>query len=72
MYHLSTQYNKWLFTVEQLKELRINANADYIQKKNLIDCLTVEEEAMVLRYYEIQLKDFCEKFEPPMTKMAIV
>jgi hypothetical protein len=34
--------------------------------------LTVDEEAMVLRYYEIQLKDFCEKFEPPMTKMAIV
>jgi len=26
---------------------------------------------MVLRYYELQLKDFCEKFEPPMTKMAI-
>jgi hypothetical protein len=34
--------------------------------------LTVDEEAMVLRYYELQLKDFCEKFEPPMTKMAIV
>lgn len=32
----------------------------------------MEEEAMVLRYYEIQLKDFCEKFESPMTKMAIV
>jgi hypothetical protein len=27
---------------------------------------------MVLRYYEIQLKDFCEKFKPPMTKTAIV
>ena len=40
------------------------------QKSN--DCLTVDEEAMVLRYYELQLKDFCEKFEPPMTKMAIV
>jgi hypothetical protein len=34
--------------------------------------LNVDEEAMVLRYYEIQLKDFCEKFEPPMPKMSIV
>ena len=27
---------------------------------------------MILRYYELQLKDFCEKFKPFMTKMAIV
>jgi hypothetical protein len=33
MYHLSTQYNKWLFTVEQLKELRTKTNADYVEKK---------------------------------------
>ncbi|CAF0748192.1 unnamed protein product [Rotaria sordida] len=71
MYHLSTQYNKWLFTVEELKELRTKANNDYLQKKNSMNCLTVDEEAMVLRYYELQLKDFCDKFEPPMTKMAI-
>ncbi|CAF1228940.1 unnamed protein product [Rotaria magnacalcarata] len=64
-------YNQWLFTVEQLKELRTNANNDYIRKSNSTNCLTVDEEAMVLRYYELQLKDFCEKFEPPMTKMAI-
>ncbi|CAF4473791.1 unnamed protein product [Rotaria socialis] len=68
---LSTQYNQWLFTVEQLKELRTKANNDYIRKSNSTNCLTVDEEAMVLRYYELQLKDFCEKFEPPMTKMAI-
>ncbi len=33
MYHLSTQYNKWLFTVEQLKELRTKTNAEYIQRQ---------------------------------------
>ncbi|CAF1129702.1 unnamed protein product [Adineta ricciae] len=71
MYHLSTQYTQWLFTVEQLKDLRAKANAEYVQKHTSRDCLTVDEEAMVIRYYEIQLKDFCEKFRPPMTKMAI-
>jgi hypothetical protein len=33
MYHLSTQYNKWLFTSEKLKELRTKANGDYVQKR---------------------------------------
>jgi len=33
MYHLSTQYNQWLFTVEQLKELRTKANLEYVQKQ---------------------------------------
>jgi hypothetical protein len=37
MYHLSTQYKKWLFTVEQLKDLRTKANADYVEKKVLIN-----------------------------------
>ena len=32
MYHLSTQYNNWLFTVKQLKEFRTKANNDYIQR----------------------------------------
>lgn len=72
MYHLSTQCHNWLFTNEELKELRTKANADFVQKQTAgKDYLTADEEAMVLRYYEIQLKDFCEKFEPPMTKMAI-
>ncbi|CAF2351086.1 unnamed protein product [Rotaria sp. Silwood2] len=52
-------------------QLRTKSNNDYVQRKNSMNCLTVDEEAMVLRYYELQLKDFCEKFEPPMTKMAI-
>lgn len=33
MYHLSTQYNQWLFTTERLKELRSKTNADYVQKR---------------------------------------
>jgi hypothetical protein len=33
MYHLSTQYKKWLFTVEQLKELRVKSNGDYAEKR---------------------------------------
>ncbi|CAF1011350.1 unnamed protein product [Adineta steineri] len=58
-------------TLTTYSQLRTKANGDYIQKQKSKDCLTVDEEAMVLRYYELQLKDFCEKFEPPMTKMAI-
>jgi hypothetical protein len=33
MYHLSTQYHQWLFTVEELKELRKKANSDYVEKR---------------------------------------
>lgn len=47
-------------------------NCPNVFHQKTADCLTVDEEAMMLRYYELQLKDFCEKFEPPMTKMAIV
>lgn len=93
MYHLSTQYHQWLFTDDQLKEIRAKTNADFVPKrvktivylffsfksfrkcflaKNPEERLTVEDEAMVLRYYEVQLKEFCNKFEPPMTTTAIV
>ncbi|UJR27727.1 hypothetical protein I4U23_009004 [Adineta vaga] len=59
------------YSLEQLKELRMKSNSEYVQTHTAQDCLTVDEEAMVLRYYEIQLKDFCEKFKPSMTKISI-
>lgn len=37
MYHLSTQYKKWLFTVEELKELRTKVNNDYVQRSVRIE-----------------------------------
>ena len=30
--------------------------------------LTAEEERTLLRAYELHLKDFCKRFEPPMPK----
>jgi len=71
MYHLSTQYHQWLFTDDQLKEIRAKTNANFVSKRNPEERLTVEDEAMVLRYYEVQMKEFCSKFEPPMTTTAI-
>ena len=33
MYHSSTQYNRWLFTSDELKDRRTKANNEYIERK---------------------------------------
>lgn len=62
------------FVARQVKHWSENENefdfGQFFEKNN--EYLTVEEEAMAIRYYELQLKNFCEKFDPRLSTMDIV
>ncbi|XP_045131721.1 cyclin-H-like [Portunus trituberculatus] len=74
MYGSSTQFRSWTFKDEhELKRLRVQANADFIDKfgadmtaeQRMQHFLTAEEEHLMVRSYEHSLRDFCKKFRDP-------
>ncbi|KAK7096520.1 cyclin-H-like isoform X1 [Littorina saxatilis] len=80
MFASSTQLKYWTFSGEtELKQLRIEANQNFIkahgrnvpEEERASYFLTYEEERLLLRQYEIILKEFCNKFQPPFPKCIL-
>ncbi|KAF2894932.1 hypothetical protein ILUMI_11240 [Ignelater luminosus] len=80
MFPNSTQCKYWMFTSEdELNKLRENANTKHIQMygRHVNDAhkfdifLTPDEERLMVRKYELNLRDFCKKFQPPMLRCVV-
>uniref|UniRef100_A0A336MAL8 Cyclin-H n=1 Tax=Culicoides sonorensis TaxID=179676 RepID=A0A336MAL8_CULSO len=78
MYPVSSQKKFWTFKSEQeIRELRAKHNDAYTvlhggEIPNPEEYfLTKDEERMILKQYELQLKEFCKRFEPPMPKCVV-
>ncbi|KAJ3648409.1 hypothetical protein Zmor_020214 [Zophobas morio] len=80
MFSTSTQCKHWMFnSEEELNKLRENANLKHIQTygRHINEAqrydyfLTAEEEKIMVKRYEIRLRDFCKRFQPPMTRCVI-
>uniref|UniRef100_A0A182K6S6 Cyclin-H n=1 Tax=Anopheles christyi TaxID=43041 RepID=A0A182K6S6_9DIPT len=80
MYSLSSQKKFWTFKTEQeLAELRVKQNISFISKhgasmteeQKQAHFLSADEERLLLKQYELQLKEFCKRFEPPMPKYVV-
>lgn len=74
MFNTSTQKSRWLFKdTNEVVELRKKANYDFLKKQNANrDYLTYEEEKILLIHYEYLLKQFCGRFQPPITMANVV
>lgn len=74
MFHTSTQRKHWTFSSElELNGLREEVNKAYIERfreslpaKKDVQFLTVEEESVIIEYYQIVLTEVCDKFRPPV------
>ncbi|CAH1364215.1 hypothetical protein MTP99_000615 [Tenebrio molitor] len=80
MFSTSTQSKSWMFNNEDdLNKLRESANLKHIQTygRHINEAarydyfLTAEEEKIMVKRYEIRLRDFCKRFQPPMTRCVI-
>ncbi|CAG0900055.1 unnamed protein product [Cyprideis torosa] len=73
MYATSTQRKNWTFADKaQLDTMREEANAEYIKEhQDGTAKLTANEEALLLRNWEINLRDFCRRFQPPMPRYVM-
>lgn len=79
MYPTSTQKKYWTFADEsELQKLREQANRNYVEiygKKlefmQQMDLLSASEERIVLHKHELQLREFCRKFVPPMPRTVL-
>ncbi|ENN72736.1 hypothetical protein HUJ04_013351 [Dendroctonus ponderosae] len=80
MFLTSTQCKYWMFGSEdELNSLRGKANSKHIQLygRTVPDSsksdyfLTPDEEKIMVKLYEIQLKDFCKRFQPPMPRCVL-
>ncbi|CAL8083536.1 unnamed protein product [Orchesella dallaii] len=79
MFATSTQKSHWIFSDEEtLIKIREDTNKFYVDRFRPPDVedigdffLTATEERSLLHFYEYQLKDFCMKFQPPMSKAVI-
>lgn len=82
MFPTSTQKNYWIFGSEsELNKLRENANKAFIKrhinrvqgikddKSNYF--LNSNEERLLVKFYEIKMRDFCRRFTPQMPKPVI-
>lgn len=64
---------------EEINTLRRNSNLKHIQtfEKNIKEgdrssyFLSADEERVMVRKYELQLRDFCKRFQPPMPRCVI-
>lgn len=74
MFNTSTQKANWLFKDSaELTEMRKKANHDFIKRQQANrDYLTYEEEKILLIHYEYLLKQFCGRFQPPITMANVV
>ncbi|XP_019877525.1 cyclin-H [Aethina tumida] len=80
MFPTSTQCKHWMFSCEEvLNQLREEANNKHIQiyGRNVNDAnkyeyfLTPDEEKIMVKNYELRLRDFCKRFQPPMPRCVI-
>ncbi|KYQ52918.1 Cyclin-H, partial [Trachymyrmex zeteki] len=80
MFPYSSQRKYWMFSDESdLTMLREKTNADFIAKHgaNMTPedkeehFLSHSEERTLLRFYELQLRDFCRRFNPPMPRATV-
>ncbi|XP_055549251.1 cyclin-H isoform X2 [Wyeomyia smithii] len=80
MYPQSSQKKYWTFKSEQeLSELRLKQNNNFIarhgarmtEEQKSAFFLSADEERLLLKQYELQLKEFCKRFEPPMSKCVV-
>lgn len=54
-----------------LVDLATTTNYQFQNKQSQQFFLSTYEESLLLRQYELQLREFCRRFEPPMPKFAI-
>jgi len=72
MFHTSTQRKHWIFSSEEeVENLRRKVNSDYIERfretnNEKVSFLTVDEEKILVDYYQLVLADVTTKFNPPM------
>ncbi|XP_043682501.1 cyclin-H [Vespula pensylvanica] len=80
MFPQSSQNRFWMFRDEnELTALREKTNADFIEKHGAnmspqereAHFLSDNEERTLLRFYELQLRDFCRRFTPPMPRATV-
>ncbi|KAJ8955874.1 hypothetical protein NQ318_005422 [Aromia moschata] len=80
MFPTSTQCKYWMFgSEEELNKLRERANQKHIQihGRQMNDSvkyeffLTPEEEKIMVKRYELHLRDFCKRFQPPMPRCVV-
>ncbi|CAG9859840.1 unnamed protein product [Phyllotreta striolata] len=80
MFPSSTQCKYWMFnSEEELNRLRQKANAKHIQiygqhtaENSKYDVfLTPEEEKIMVKRFELHLRDFCKRFQPPMPRYVV-
>ncbi|KAL0118988.1 hypothetical protein PUN28_009549 [Cardiocondyla obscurior] len=80
MFPSSSQKKHWIFSDESdLTALREKTNADFITKHGVNmtakekeeHFLSHTEERTLLRFYELQLRDFCRRFNPPMPRATV-
>ncbi|CAH1110324.1 unnamed protein product [Psylliodes chrysocephalus] len=80
MFPTSTQCKYWMFESEEdLNKLREKANSRHIQTygKQVNDAskyeffLTPEEEKIMVKRFELHLRDFCKRFQPPMPRYVV-
>lgn len=80
MFPTSTQCKHWMYTSEEeLNMLREKANLKHIkiygkivpETQHYEVFLTPEEEKLMVRRYEIHLRDFCKRFQPPMPRCVV-
>lgn len=74
MFNTSTQKAQWLYKDStELADSRKKANHDFIKRQQANrDYLTYEEEKVLLIHYEYLLKQFCGRFQPPITMANVV
>ncbi|KAJ8971046.1 hypothetical protein NQ314_000912 [Rhamnusium bicolor] len=80
MFPSSTQCKNWMFSCEEeLNTLRDRTNLKHIQTygRHVNDAtkyeffLTSEEEKIMVKRYELHLRDFCKRFQPPMPRCVV-
>ncbi|CAH1117269.1 unnamed protein product [Phaedon cochleariae] len=82
MFSTSTQCKYWMFSIsneDELSKLRDRANQKHIKNygRQVNDAakyevfLTSEEEKIMVKRYELHLRDFCKRFQPPMPRYVI-
>ncbi|KAJ8923906.1 hypothetical protein NQ315_006682 [Exocentrus adspersus] len=80
MFPTSTQCKFWMFSSEEeLNKLRERANIKHVQiyGRQINDStkydffLSPEEEKIMVKRYELHLRDFCKRFQPPMPRCVV-
>ena len=66
MFHSSTQKQHWLFKEDDVTKLRKRANESFCEKQEQrVALLEVQEELLLVQYYQKKLVELCNLFGPP-------